>query len=410
MTKKVRNKSSHFEFPMGVRMINGLFKSYASKDFNVDELLLKAQKKTGLTDYGDEFFITPLRKLVGDINESTEFHAMGAFLLKNKILINLINRLWAQYWLKQESDILKPLPPKVLITGLQRTGTTFLQRLLGNLPEFRGVLSWEIVNPVPKSKKKNYYGMYEAQLAHKALNYLAPEFKSIHAVKHDSLEEEVVMMDHAFVSTATQAALNVPNYAKWLEQQDQTRSYEDLKMWLQFLLWREPANKFLLLKSPHHMEYMDMFMSVFPDTKILHTHRRPEKTLASYCSMVHSGKKLFMPSADPHEVGKYWLEKDARLVNHCMQYREKNDNQFYDIAYQNLVQDPIATAKAIYVHLDLEWTDEHTTLTEKFCADHKKNKYGKHVYSLDDYGLSESQVVAEFGDYLKAFDQYLDPN
>lgn len=410
MSHKLNERLSHFEFPLGVRVINKIFKSYASKDFDADELLKNAQRKTGLDDFGDEFFITPLRKLIEDLNNSTEFHALGAFLLKNKIQINLINRLWSQYWLKQEPEILKPLPPKVLITGLQRTGTTFLQRLLGNLPEFRGVLSWEIVNPVPKSKKKNYYGMYEAQLAHKALNYIAPEFKSIHSVKHDSLEEEVVMMDHAFVSTATQAALHIPNYAKWLEQQDQTRAYQDLEMWLQFLMWREPAEKFLLLKSPHHMEYMDMFMSVFPDTKIIHTHRRPEKTLASYCSMVHSGKKLFMPSTDKHRIGKYWLEKDARLVRHCMKYREKHDDQFYDIAYKTLVNDPISTARAIYDHLDIEWTDKHSSATEKFCVDHKKNKYGKHVYSLSDYGLTEEQVRADFEDYLEQYDSYLDYN
>ena len=236
MTQEARYKSNYFDFPNGVRLVNSLLSSYAKKKIDVDELLSKAKKKTGLTDYGDEFFIEPLRKLVDDANAHTEFHGMGALLFKNKILINLINRLWAQYWIKTEPSILNPLPPTVLITGLQRTGTTFLQRLLGNLPEFRGVISWEIVNPVPKSKKKNYYGMYEARLAHIALNYINPEFKSIHSVKHDSLEEEVVMMDHAFVSTATQAALNVPNYARWLEQQDQTKAYQDLKMWLQLLL------------------------------------------------------------------------------------------------------------------------------------------------------------------------------
>lgn len=407
MTQEARYKSNYFDFPNGVRLVNSLLSSYAKKKIDVDELLSKAKKKTGLTDYGDEFFIEPLRKLVDDANAHTEFHGMGALLFKNKILINLINRLWAQYWIKTEPSILNPLPPTVLITGLQRTGTTFLQRLLGNLPEFRGVISWEIVNPVPKSKKKNYYGMYEARLAHIALNYINPEFKSIHSVKHDSLEEEVVMMDHAFVSTATQAALNVPNYARWLEQQDQTKAYQDLKMWLQLLLWRKPANKFLLLKSPHHMEYLDMFMNVFPNTKIIHTHRMPVKTLASYCSMVHFGKKLFSPYADPHQVGAYWLEKDKRLMEKCMKYRDTHEDQFLDISYTSLVADPISTAQYIYKHLGLEWTDIHTSMTEEFCSKHKKNKFGKHAYSLENYGLTEKKVNAAFEDYIVRYQEFL---
>lgn len=407
MAPEARYKSNYFDFPLGVRAANSLFSSYAKKKIDADYLLERAVQKTGLNDYGDEFFIEPLHRLVDDANAHTEFHALGAFLLKNKILINLVNRLWSQYWIKNEPQILKPLPPKVLITGLQRTGTTFLQRLLGNLPEFRGVISWEIVNPVPKSKKKNYYGMYEAKLAHIALNYINPEFKSIHSVNYDSLEEEVVMMDHAFVSTATQAALNVPNYSRWLEQQDQTKAYEDLKMWLQLLIWRLPADNFLLLKSPHHMEYFEAFFKVFPDTKIIQTHRTPVKTLASYCSMVHFGKKIFSPYSDPHKVGQYWLEKDKRLVDHCMDYRKDHDDRFLDVAYSSLVNDPIAVAQEIYQHLGLTWTEEHSLLSEVFCVEHKKNKFGKHSYALEDYGLNEAQVNKAFDEYLSTYRDYL---
>ncbi len=403
MVKPSKKNIQKFSFPTGINILNGLFKSYADKDILVDRLLDTARKRSGLNDFGDEFFIIPLTKLMEDVNEHTNFHPLGAFLLRNKAIINLVNRLWSQHWLKKDPSILKPIPPKVMITGLQRTGTTFLQRMLGHLPEFRGVLSWEIVNPVPKSDKKTYYGTYEARLAHMALNYLSPEFKSIHSVRHDSLEEEVVMMDHAFVSSATQSVLDVPNYAQWLEQQDQTRAYQDLEMWLQFLLWREPAEKFLLLKSPHHMEYMDMFMSVFPDTKIIHTHREPEKTLASYCSMVVAGRKLFSDHADTHEIGRYWLQKDVRLVDKCLEYRSRNEEKFYDVAYKDLVADPIFTAQKIYEHLGTEWTAKHTALAEEFCENHKKNKFGRHIYNIEDYGLTADEVNSAFGNYIDQF-------
>lgn len=407
MVKSAEKNTQYFTYPTGVNIINSLFKSWADEKLEADELLRAAQQKAGLTDFGDDFFIEPLTQLLQDAAANTNFHPLGAYLFKKKIIINLVNRLWSQYWLKREPSIVKPLPPKVLITGLQRTGTTFLQRLLGALPEFRGVISWEVVNPVPKSKKKTYYGMYEAQLAHRALNFLSPEFKSIHSVKHNSLEEEVVLMDHAFASTATQSVLNVPNYAKWLEQQDQTRAYQDLKMWLQFILWREPAKKYVLLKSPHHMEYMDMFMSVFPNTKIIHTHRQPKQTLASYCSMIMAGKKIFSNHADSFEVGRYWLKKDVRFVEKFLEYRSRNEEKFYDVAYKNLVADPILIVKQIYDHLDLEWTTEHASLATEFCRNHRKNKFGKHKYTIEDYGLTEDQVDQAFGDYIEQFKDHL---
>ena len=74
------------------------------------------------------------------------------------------------------------------------------------------------------------------------------------------------------------------------------------------------------------------------------------------------------------------------------------------------IRDRIKTARKIYDHLDLNWTDEHARLAQEFCDNHKKNKYGKHVYSLADYGLTEDQVRAEFTDYLEQFDSYLDYN
>ena len=155
------------------------------------------------------------------------------------------------------------------------------------------------------------------------------------------------------------------------------------------------------------MEYMDMFMSVFPDTKIIHTHRQPKETLASYCSMVMAGKKIFSDHADSYEIGRYWLQKDVRFVDKFLEYRSRNEEKFYDVAYKNLVNNPILIAKEIYVHLDLEWTDEHTSLATEFYKNHRKNKFGKHQYTIEDYGLTEAQVDQAFGGYIDQFKDHL---
>ncbi len=405
MSQEAKLRSSKFSFPIGVRVANKVLASYKDKELVVEDLIEQAIKKTGLDDFGTTFWKEPMSIAFADINEHTTFHPLGAYLYEKKVVQNLVNRLWAQYWIKQEPIITKSLPPTVLITGLQRTGTTFLQRLLGALPEFRGVISWEIVNPVPTSKKKTYHGKKLAWIGHKALNYINPDFKAIHALDHDSLDEEVALMEHCFMSSIIEAIFNTPVYSRWLEEQDQKPAYEDLKMWLQLLLWREPAKKFLLLKSPHHMEYLDDFSTVFPETKIIHMHRDPAETMASYCSMMHYSKKMFQDSSNPHAIGQHWLRKNKRLVKHCQAYKDKNQDQFIDVRYKDLVRNPIIAAQEIYKKLGLEWSDEHTTLAEAYCIEHKKNKFGKHTYSLDDYGLSEEIIKDEFRTY---YDQYAD--
>lgn len=407
MSPDARFKSSEFSFPIGVKIANTILASYVDRPLVIEELIKEAKETTGLSDFGTEFWRVPMAHAFKDINENTNFHPLGAFLYRKKVVQNLVNRLWAQYWIKEDSSINKDLPPTVLITGLQRTGTTFLQRLLGALPEFRGVISWEIVNPVPTSKKKTYHGKKLAWVGHKALNYINPEFKAIHALNHDSLDEEVALMEHCFMSSILEAIFDTPNYSRWLEEQDQIPAYEDLKMWLQLLNWRKPAEHYFLLKSPHHMEYLDDFSTVFPNTRIIHMHRDPVETMASYCSMMHYSKKMFQPSSKPYEIGEHWLRKNKRLVKYCQAYKDQNKHQFIDVKYKDLVKDPIVTAQSIYRELGLTWSEEHTTLAKAYCVEHKKNKYGKHVYNLEDYGLNERIIKQAFSSYYEQYEAYL---
>ena len=348
-----------------------------------------------------------LEEVTTDINAHTKFHNFGAFLYKRKIIANLENRLWSQHWLAQDDTIDRPLPPIVLVSGLQRTGTTFLQRLLGQLPEFRGILSWELLNPVPRSKKKTYYGKLQARIGHAALNYINPAFKTIHSVDAESLEEEVVLMDHTFMSSITETILEVPNYSRWLEQQNQNLAYQDLKMWLQFLMWRNRAQHHLLLKSPHHMEYMDQFVGVFPETKVITMHRTPVETIASFCSMVVSGKKMFQGSADLASIGQHWMRKNKRLVTRYMDYCSGDNREILDLAYDEFVKDPLTTLEEIYAFMDLQLTDQHIKIAEDFMAEHRRNRYGKHTYDLADYNLTPEQVEEHFSDYMSAYSQLM---
>jgi len=120
--------STKFEFPVGVKLLNKVLGPY-QQPLVAQELIDAAKKRSGLSDFGTDFFVSALEEVCKDVNTSSNFHPLGAFLYKNKVIMNLVNRLWSQYWLKKEPNIDSPLPPAVLITGLQRTGTTASIRL-----------------------------------------------------------------------------------------------------------------------------------------------------------------------------------------------------------------------------------------------------------------------------------------
>ena len=80
---------------------------------------------------------------------------------------------------------------------------------------------------------------------------------------------------------------DLPSYSKWVESQDHIHAYAQLKKMLQYLQWQNPGRekKRWVLKSPHHLGFIDKFLEVFPDSKVIQTHRDPLKTVPSFCSM-----------------------------------------------------------------------------------------------------------------------------
>ena len=115
-----------------------------------DELIRTARKRTGLNDFGKEFREEPFEKLLVSVNEEAKLHPVGRFITRERFISLLSIRLRAEYFFKKYPEILQqPLYPAWIIIGLQRTGTTKLQRLLSADPDHRFIPSWEVINPLP---------------------------------------------------------------------------------------------------------------------------------------------------------------------------------------------------------------------------------------------------------------------
>jgi len=115
----------------------------------IESLKKAAMKDTGLSDFGD-FWEEPLKVMLKSINEEAQLHPIGQFITRQRIINLLSVRLRAEDYFKRYPEILaQELYPCMVIVGLQRTGTTKLQRLLAADPDNRAILSWEALNPSP---------------------------------------------------------------------------------------------------------------------------------------------------------------------------------------------------------------------------------------------------------------------
>ena len=374
-----------------------------SSALNVDALIAHATRKTGLADFGDDGHRQALEVLVRSINDEAELTATGRLIQRSRLARALVHRLRIQELHRRHPEIQDiDLGSVILITGLQRTGTTLLHRLLFSNPEVRGVTGAEALEPVPAGVVKGQRrsaGRARAMVAQRVLAYLSPHFNMVHPVDHDEPEEDVILLDLNFMSQAPEATMHVPTYSRWLEEQDHTRTYEYFGRVLKILCWQHPGRHWVL-KTPHHMEYLDVFLRVFPDAVVVQTHRDPCKTLPSFCSMVAHSRAIFSDTIDPRGIARHWCRKARRMVEVTMATRDKADpDRFLDVSYYELVKNPIAQVRRIARWAGIGFGDEAVRLAEQYARANPKDRIGRHAYHLRDFELDAESIEDNFGLY-----------
>lgn len=405
--QKVISPQDFIKMPWWFRTLNKTWKSSypvgTKIKLNKDALIKRAKKSTGLDDLGKDFWDEPFERMLDAMNNEADLHSIGLFISRERIVNLLANRLRAEYFFKKHPEILdQEVYPVWLIAGLQRTGTTKLHRLLNADPDNRVLSSWEAINPAPflnengspvKRQKK-------ARLAEKSLRLMAPGFFAIHPVEYMAPEEDILLLDAAFLSTTPEATMHVPSYASWLEKTDQTPAYEYAAKLMKLLQWQRPAKRWIL-KSPHHLEFLHLADKTFDDLRIIWPHRDPCISIPSFLSMMSHSWALFSNDVSLQKVAAHWVRKSTFILEKGMVHRNNiGEEKFLDIRYEELVKDSGKILDNIYQGcggID-DKLRQHFISAEQ---NNPKEKYGVHKYSLEDFGLTDEDIQGKLINYLK---------
>ena len=141
----------------------------------------------------------------------------------------------------------------LVITGLPRSGSTFLHGLLAQDPASRVPLHWELRFPSPPERSTRDTDPRIERVARQIRWFfrVAPEFQKIHPVGAQLPEECVVILSHAFLSFEFSSNWFVPSYQSWLEQHDLEPAYRYHRRFLQQLQWADARERWLLKAPPH---------------------------------------------------------------------------------------------------------------------------------------------------------------
>ena len=375
---------------------------------NANEILDQAKSETGLSDLGEPLFFEGLNRLIDSINNEANLNEIGIQAQPIRIQGLLTNRLRFEEDLKKFPEILdQEIIAPIVIVGLPRTGSTMTHRLLASDPNHTAMLWWEGRYPalLPGEKRGDIETRMELGKAEvDAVVAASPEALDIHPWDYKGADEEILLLEHNFLSTVPESFMALPSYSKWIEEQDHTLAYEDLKKFIQYLQWQNPGRekKRWVLKSPHHLGFIDKMISVFPDAKIIQTHRDPIKTVPSFCSMCANLFEPLTTNFDKVFIGKHWSNKLTRALNHCMNISEQHPDNFLDLEFLNMIKDPIDEMKKIYEFIG-EPFGEKTEVAMEAWREENKHEMGAHKYSLEEYDLTESQINDNFAKYQQKY-------
>ncbi len=370
-------------------------------------LVRAARAQTGLHDFVDPSFREPMRRLLWSLEEEARLHPLGRVIMRESLVRALVNRLRLEELDDRHPEIAEqPVDAPVFVVGLQRTGTTLLHRLLTCEPRLRALAAWEGLNPAPLPGGVDRRGrdrrIRVAERAEAALRYLAPELFAIHPVEAEAPEEDIHLLDVSFVTPACDAIARVPSYQRWFREVDQLPAYRYMKRLMQLLLWQRGGR--WLGKTPHHMEHLDELLTVFPDARIVVTHRDPTRTIASFCSMMAHTRAMFSDFVDPLEVGEQFGAKAVRAIERLSSARERRGpGSFLDVLYADLMADPLKEVRRIYDFVGLELEPGVESHMKRWLATHGQTRHGVHRYRLEDFGLRREAIDPHFQGYRARF-------
>jgi len=392
------------------RVCNGFLMAFeqvrrAGRRPNVSTLLSIAERQTGLNDFGDHRFLQSMAFLLESVEQEAKLNALGRCIFVEHVVQLLRNRLYLELdWKLNPSSSLRRIPKPVFITGLPRTGTTLLHALLAQDTEiFAAPLTWEVIYPsAAQGDDHRRIRRTEGQL--RWFELLVPGLKAIHPVAAELPQECVAIMSHCFMSEEFDTMFDLPGYESWLEEQDQHQVYSFHKRFLQHLRPGRDERRYVL-KAPAHLRSIEAILDVYPDAHIVHTYRDPIEVLPSLSNLIVTLKGAFSYNINPYEVGPSAVDYCVRNLRKFFASTERLSSTLWtDVAYLDLVRNPMEVVRRIYARLGEHLTPEAEAKMERFLAENPQGKFGRHVYSLADFGFQSEVLEEQFRFYTERFD------
>ena len=391
-----------------INTVGALVEGCGIRLFELDRrrILAKAAETAGHA-YADDGLTEGLDRLIASTKADARLNAFGKFAFKTLIQRMADARFKVEKAIAERPEILDdPITEPLFIIGMPRSGTSILQALLNQDAAHRSPLSWECLLPHPAPTPESYRDndrIDTIRTEFDQLFKLVPDFRKKHYMEADSPQECVGVMALNFTSFQYMAQAYLADYSEWfLETADQAANFRWHRRFLQFLQSGGVRTSRWLLKSPVHLMRLQALFDVYPDARIIMTHRHPAYVVPSLASLISSTRSLYSNHEAVERSGHEQLRLWARYFERFLEDRQRlnREDQIVDVLFDDFVVDQMAVVRQVYDRFGWRLDAGSASRMEAFLRQEAKDKHGKHEYSLEMIGVQPAEIETHYRRYL----------
>jgi hypothetical protein len=376
----------------------------------LEELHDIVRRELGTDDFGPDDYLPGLKVLMQSMDYDPRFSATGRRMGWGMLVGVLRGRAQAIESMKNTPGFdAHPILNPVVITGVPRTGTTALHRLMAVDRRFQGLQTWLLDSPMPRPRIDTWqdYPEFRKTAATLEAQYAAaPEKRAAHYRAAEEVHECCMLLRQSFVSNLWNCAWSAATYDAWWQCQSEEAAYHHYYRCVQLIGSNEPQTRWLL-KNPGHIENLDLLFAIYPDARVIQTHRDPAKAVPSLVSLLMQLNSLTEDERRQQRAETMFVREVAKWSN-AMRKAERVRAQFpgkvLDVVHGEFHRDPMGILERIYSFIGMEITDDVRAGFARRIQEKPELAHGVHRYNIADYGMTEEQVREPFGDYIRRYD------
>jgi Sulfotransferase family len=367
-------------------------------------------QQLGTRDFGPDDYLPGLKILLMSMDYDPRFSERGRRIAWGHLFSGLFGRAHAIKSMAENPGFDRhAITRPIVITGIPRTGTTALHKLLAADPRFQGLQTWLVGAPMPRPPRETWasHPLFQRTVEQLKQRYdAAPKSRAAHLMVAEEVDECCFVLRQSFVSNLWTCGWSAATYDAWWQCQSELPSYRHLARTLQ-LMGSNESEKRWLLKNPGHIANLDLLFTVVPDALVVQTHRDPAKAVPSLCALLmhlHPIMEEGRHRQRAHNMLARETAKWSAAIRHAEPVRQARPRQVLDVVHGDFHRNPMQTIERIYAFAGLDLSPAVRSAMAQRIEDKPELSRGVHRYDVADFGMTQDEIRERFRDYIGRFD------